>query len=46
MIGVPEMALKMRLVHGDVLDSRRRCCAVNIDDLVDKQERVTVRNNR
>ena len=30
------MALKMRLIHGDVLDAARRLVAINVNDLVNQ----------
>ena len=38
-----EMAREMRLVEGDVLDADGRLVAVDIDDPVDQQERIAMR---
>ena len=37
------MAGELRLVEGDVLDADAGLVAVDLDDLVDQQERIAVR---
>ena len=40
-----EMALEIRLVDGDVLDAGARLLAIHVDDPVDQQEGIAVRQD-